>query len=42
LNIEGMQVVGLDIEGEYEGRDPASIFMKMTKYRSMESREKGE
>jgi hypothetical protein len=32
-----MWVVGLGVEGEDEGRDPTSTFMKMTKYRSMES-----
>jgi hypothetical protein len=28
---------GLGVEGEDEGRAPASTFMKMTKYRRMES-----
>jgi hypothetical protein len=32
-----MQVVKLGIEGEDEGRDFSSAFMKMNKYRIMES-----
>jgi hypothetical protein len=39
LSIAGMQVVGLGVEGEYEGRDPTFTFLKMNKYMIVESNE---